>query len=480
MAQTGISRRTVIKGIGAVGAATIAAGCATGRGRISIGAPRAKPGDYADQLKRRVAETLLVDSHEHLNDESNRLKESAPGSQNRAADWSNLFGHYLDSDIISAGMPKKDHDDFFSPKLDPEQKWRLFEPIWPAVKNTGYGQAVAIAIRELYGIDEVSAKTVRRIAEQYRQWLKPGCYRKALVEVARLDSCQVNAGPYHESNMPDLLLQDISFLGMHMGPDIKGYAPPTGITVKELADWHKVIDWWFDKYSRYAVAVKSQAAYSRDLDFDDVKAEDAAPVFKRVAAKEPVSPQDMKRLEDHLFWYCVGKATENNLPVKLHTGYYAGQNRMPLARVAKNPGSVCDVVRRSPNTKFVLMHICWPYYEDMIAIAKQYTNTHLDMCWAWIMGPVTSTEFLKHYLTSAPANKLLTFGGDYRPFEPAVGHAFIARHGIARALIELVDEGWLTTDTALELVEPIMCGNGRRLFRLEEKKAACRKAPWVS
>jgi hypothetical protein len=188
---------------------------------------------------------------------------------------------------------------------------------------------------------------VGRIAEQYRQWVKPGFYRKVLVETARLDSCQVNDGPFHQSNMPDLLLQDISIVGMHIGPDFKSFGSPSGIAVKELADWHKVIDWWFEKYARYAVAVKSQAAYSRDLDYDEVKAEQAAPIFRRVLAKEPVSAEEKKRLEDHLFWYAVGKATEHDLPVKLHTGYYAGQNKMPLARVAKNPASVCEVVRRA-------------------------------------------------------------------------------------------------------------------------------------
>jgi len=464
-----------------MGAAGAAIACARARAVAPLVGRPAKPGDYREQITRRVAETVLVDSHEHLNDESDRLKESAAaGAQNRAADWSFLFGHYLESDILSAGMSEKDQKAFYSPGLDPAQKWKLLEPVWPAVRNTGYGQAVAIAIRDLYGIEEVSAKTVGRIAEQYRQWVKPGFYRKVLVETARLDSCQVNDGPFHQSNMPDLLLQDISIVGMHIGPDFKSFGSPSGIAVKELADWHKVIDWWFEKYARYAVAAKSQAAYSRDLDYDEVKAEQAAPIFRRVLAKEPVSADDKKRLEDHLFWYAVGKATEHDLPVKLHTGYYAGQNKMPLARVAKNPASVCEVVRRAPNARFVLMHICWPFYEDMIAIAKQYTNTCLDMCWAWIMGPATSTEFLKHYLTTAPANKILTFGGDYRPVEPVVGHAAIARQGIARALIELVDEGWLTTDAALELVAPIMHGNGQRIFRLDEKKAVCHKAPWLS
>jgi predicted TIM-barrel fold metal-dependent hydrolase len=226
------------------------------------------------------------------------------------------------------------------------------------------------------------------------------------------------------------------------------------------------------------VAVKSQAAYRRDLDYEDVPAEKAAPVFKRQINGEPISNEDRKLLEDHLFWYCVRKATEKNLPVKLHTGYYAGQNYMPLARLAENPVSVSDLLRRAPETTFVLMHICYPYYEDLISLAKHYTNAHIDMCWAWIINPAASVQFLKHYLVTAPANKVLTFGGDYIPVEPVVGHAAIARRGITRALVELVEEGWLTSSAAMDLIEPIMCGNGKRIFHLDEKISRCQKATW--
>jgi len=488
MAEKGITRRSAIQGMGAIGAAALAGGCATtGVGRkmraVGVGRP-ARPRDWREQIVRRVAETPLVDSHEHLLEEDNRLKRV--GDKSKLDDWSYIMDHYLDSDLLTAGMPRKDHERFFAPGADPMEKWRLVEPWWPAVRQTGYGQAVAIALRELYGVDDLNAQTVGRVQEQYAALIRPGFYKKVLVDTAGIDSCQVNSlqRPFTESRQPELLLQDISFIGMHMGPNLDTYAPTAGIEVRNLADWHKVIDWWFEKYGPYAVAVKSQAAYSRDVDFAAVPAADAAPVMKRVLEKDPVSAEERKKLEDHLFWYCVGKATAHGLPVKIHTGYYAGQNRMPLDVVAKNPGSASRVLRhaieKSPETRFVLMHIGYPYYEDMIALAKQYTNCCLDMCWAWIINPAASVQFLKHYLVTAPANKVLTFGGDYIPVEPVVGHAALARNGIARALIDLVDEGWLTVDAALGLVEGVMCGNGRTIFRLEEKKRAVKTAPWIA
>jgi hypothetical protein len=42
-----------------------------------------------------------------------------------------------------------------------------------------------------------------------------------------------------------------------------------------------------------------------------------------------------------------------------------------------------------------------------------------------------------------------------------------------------VDEGWLTPSAAIELIEPIMCGNGKRILHLDEKTARCKSAPWI-
>jgi predicted TIM-barrel fold metal-dependent hydrolase len=125
------------------------------------------------------------------------------------------------------------------------------------------------------------------------------------------------------------------------------------------------------------------------------------------------------------------------------------------------------------------MHICHPYYEGLIAAAKQYSNAYVDMCWSWIINPVAAKDFLKKYLVTAPANKILTFGGDYIPVEPVLGHATIARQGIGLTVSELVEEGWLSMSDRVELVDPIMHENARKIFNLAEKRQILRKAPWA-
>jgi uncharacterized protein len=473
-----LSRRSALKSAAAVGAAVWIGSEAGGSTVPMASEPPPQASDLRRQIFAKVWCTSLVDTHEHLCDEQDRLSSGGI----KADDWSVLLSHYFDSDLLTAGMPADVHQRFFSKGPSPLAKWKLLAPFWPAVKNTGYGQAVRISMRQLYGVENLSADTVEKVQAGYERTRKPGFYRRILRELGNIESCQVNAlgaAPFRESRMPALLMQDISIVGMFAGPNFSMFGAPTGTTVAELSDWHKVIDWWFNKYGRYAVAVKSQNAYSRDIDYLQVPAEKAAGIFRKKIQGQPVGSDDQKALEDHLFWYAAGKATENKLPVKLHTGYYAGQNGMPLSRLIHNAGSACELCRCAPHTSFVFMHICYPYYEELIAVAKHWTNAFVDMCWSWIINPIAAKDFLKKYLVTAPANKILTFGGDYLAVEPVLGHATIARQGIALALSELVEERWLSLDDALELVDPIMHGNARRIFRLAEKQEALSKAPWL-
>jgi predicted TIM-barrel fold metal-dependent hydrolase len=445
--------------------------------------PEFEPPQQSTELRReifsKVWNTPLIDTHEHLCDEADRVAPERLG--NRPDDWTVLLSGYLGSDLRTAGMPPEEHQRFYAPGLAPLEKWRLLEAYWPAVKNTGYGRAARLSLQQLYGIDELGADTVERAQQGYEQVRQPGFYRRVLCDLGKIESCQVNwlDSPFLESTMPTLMMQDLSIVGMFAGPNLKMFGEPAGIRVETLDQWHRVIDWWYAKYGNYAVAVKSQDAYRREIDYRPVAADDVADTFRRKLQGDPVSPADQKAIEDHLFWYAVNKATESNLPIKLHTGYYAGQNSMPLERLLHNAGSACELCRTAPESRFVFMHICYPYYEELIAVVKQYTNAYADMCWSWIINPVAAKDFLKKYLVTAPANKLLTFGGDYRYVEQVVGHATIARQGIALALSELVEEGWLTRSDALNLVEDIMHRNARRIFNLTEKERILRAAPWV-
>ena len=150
-----IPRRSTLKGIGAFGALT-AMGSKTVYGEEAVAYPGLsyRSNDIRKIISEKVFETPFIDTHEHLIEEKGRFTGSAHPRVS-SDDWTMVLSHYLNSDMISAGMSQESFDKFFSPDIDPIDKWALLEPYWSAVKNTGYGQAVCIALKELYDVEEL-------------------------------------------------------------------------------------------------------------------------------------------------------------------------------------------------------------------------------------------------------------------------------------------------------------------------------------
>jgi len=482
MSNEGVKRRDFISylGIGAIGVGL------SGTSEAFAGNKENKPVNARKTIAEKVFNTAIIDTHEHLPDEKDRLGDRLMiGDKNdKSNDWTYLFSHYLDSDMLSAGMSANDYKRFFSPGIDPVVKWKILEPIWQRVKHTGYAQAVRITIKELYGIDELSEHSVIQLQKAYQSMLVPGFYKKILQEKANIESCQITAYPILKSEMPDFLMSD--FWADLLITDVGNneYAKAAKIEPKSLTDWYRVIDWWFEKFGKYVVAVKIGLAYSRGIDFLRTSVEEAEPVINKVIQGEFVTTEERKKLQDHLFWYVVGQATKMDLPIKMHLGYQAQwtgrTEQMHLSMVRNNPSDACRLCDESKATRFIFFHISYPYYEEMLAVAKQYANATLDMCWSWIINPVAAKDFLKKFIVTVPSNKILTFGGDYKPVECVYGHSIVARNGIALALAELVEENYISLNEALALVDQLLNGNAREIFRLEEKQKLLKNLDWNS
>jgi len=457
-------------GLGLTGAAipVLASGCSE----------TSSPGSKTFQtIYEKVCHTLFIDTHEHLVNESVRL-EAGDRIGDKANDWTFLLSHYFNDDFVAAGVSPADYKRFYSTDLDALEKWDIIEPYWPYLKYTGYGQNVRITLKELYGIKDLTRENIPELNRAYKAMIQPGFYRRIIQEISGIESCQVNRWPYLKSEMPDLLMSDLHishFMESYMDSEFPDEA---GIQVRELEDWYGVIDFCFKKYGTRAVATKCGEAYSRNVNFKRIPFGKASDLFRQRMAGKSLSPSEENMIEDHLFWYCTDLATKMGLPSKIHLGYYAGTGRMPLERVGGNPGAACELCMESPDTKFVFFHIAWPYYEDILAVAKQFPNAYLDMCWAWIINPIAAKDFLKKFIVTVPLNKVFTFGGDYIPVELIPGHARIARRGIALALSELVDEGWLGMGEALSMCDDLMHGNARKAFNLDERGKFLKSIDW--
>jgi len=414
-------------------------------------------------IEKKVFETPFIDTHEHLIDESERLECIKPIIP--CDDWTLLLNHYFSFDLISAGISKEQIDDLFSNQVSPINKWEILKGYWPYLKNTASGIVFRNTIRILYNIAEISGENILELQNRYEQTREKGFYKYIIQDITNIKHCYVHSPiiACKKSESPDLLLHDIALNGL-IQVVVKPYSVPESVKINSLSDWHSLIDWWFTEYSQIATGVKIGNAYFRRLDFERVKASEVEEIFKRKISVQIISPGEEKKLQDHLFWYCVDKATEYGLPVKMHTGQWAMNNVMNMHWVKDNPSDCASLCRQAPNTKFVFFHLCYPHYEEMISLAKSYSNAYMDMCWSWSINPLAAKDFLKKFILTVPNNKIFAFGGDDKIVENLVGHAYVARKGIAQALTELVDEKWITISNALELVDYLMYKNAVEIF----------------
>ena len=122
-------------------------------------------------LGLEIKSLCVVDTHEHLWPEDHwagdnaklteRIKERGePGWGNDRPDiLQDLFLNYVRSDLEVAGATKEATRRLFDPAAgDIESRFAGIRDAWEATKHTGYGEAVRLIAREVYGLDSITAE----------------------------------------------------------------------------------------------------------------------------------------------------------------------------------------------------------------------------------------------------------------------------------------------------------------------------------
>ena len=223
-----------------------------------------------------------------------------------------------------------------------------------------------------------------------------------------------------------------------------------------------------DNQKKGGVAIKFEAAYFRSLYFSDPPREKAAAIYAKYHSGGVPSNQDYRTFQDYVFRVLIDQAGKLDLPVHFHSAvgigdYFSLRNGNPLnlENVLRDP--------RYAKTKFVLIHGGYPYTLEMIwltAAKNVYTDSSLV---GYYVYPSELKNILKQWISLFPERMM--FGSDAFPFNDAVGAeetfwlaARSARTAVAAALAELVAEGALSEEKALELARMYLHDNAARLY----------------
>ncbi len=286
---------------------------------------------------------------------------------------------------------------------------------WEATQYTGYGEAVRLIAREVYGLDSLTAEGLEAAQRKLEELRRPGERLRLLREVAGLDHVQIDDFRWAckpDESGPDFFLYDLSWANFASG-DREGRGASSRRPASRFPRLEDLREAMAALFQRYGPA---RSPSRRSTPTSAPCAGRSGRTRRRRARWRWCWPAARWRRRPGLPWATgAGRAASS-----LRSSTTCRSSSTPATTPAPGnmpidwvrAGNLCPLLARYPEARFVLMHIAYPYSDELVAIAKHYPNVWVDLCWAWSIDPYSSADFVRRFLHAVPSNKLFGFGGD--------------------------------------------------------------------
>jgi len=431
--------------------------------------------NHYERLREHVFGLEIIDTHEHLPArEADRPKEPDVLAE--------YLTHYFSCDLVSAGLSDQQLAVVRDWRKGLRERWRIAEPYWNAARNTAYGRALDIAVRDIYGFERIDGRTIVPLNEAFvAARAAGGVYEKVLKRMSKIRVSILDSNLDCDRKFFRSAVRLDDFVMVSNRSQLGWLAQRAGVkAIHTLADLEAACERAMDDaFRRGAACLKSGLAYCRSLRYDKVTGADAEAEFNALFADANIAPSwEMQRgrtskLQDYMMHCICRLADARGLTFQVHTGIQEGTGNYIYH---SEPTLLSNLFLEYPDVKFDIFHIGYPYQHTLSVLAKNFRNVFIDFAWAHAVSPTASINALVDYLDAVPANKISGFGGDYCFVDPVYGHQLIAREDIAKALAIKIEQGVFDPDRAKEVAKMILHDNPAALFGVKESpKPAERK-----
>ncbi len=421
-----------------------------------------------DRLREFIDGLVIYDTHEHLPGQ----EERRPARSDVLSEW---LTHYFSCDLVSAGLTPARLDQVRDASRPLLERWRVVEPFWRAAESTGYGRSLALSAQGIYGIDRICADTIEELNRRFlAARARGGHYRFVLKEKSRIRLSLLDSDLGADREFFASVVRMDGFLCPTHRRELAAAQERLGVPVHSIRDWKRAMEVELDRaLHKGAAAVKCGLAYQRSLRFDKAPEAEAETGFNELFADAHAPDwragiKTAKAFQDHMMHHLLALAEQRSLTVQFHTGLQEGNGNV-IADA--NPVHLTNLFLEYGGVTFDLFHMGYPYMAEVSALAKNFPNVCIDMCWGHIISPEAARRSLAEWLDSVPANKISAFGGDYCFVDGVYGHQELARRNVAAVLAGKVAEGSMDIDRAMEVARWLFVDNPQRIFRLGRAEA---------
>jgi hypothetical protein len=418
----------------------------------------------ARSLREFIAATGIVDVHEHhmpgalLSRNVNLLQLF----QQSYAGWTLARPYALpsetrDADPMLAGVPPT-----------------TWEALAPYLENSGsnaFVRNLVRAVTDLYtgGVSEITRANWPAIDDAVRQQHQRPDWCREVLQRAGVD--RVITDPFN-----DPMLDAHVALGQNYNSVLRinalacGWHPESqdhnGNRAHAMLGWLGLTADSFEAYlaalatlvhslgQRHQVALKNALAYDRDVAFDEPN----EGLARQAWGKRNPSPDERKAFGDFVVDRLCALAGERDVPVQMHLGTALIRGSHPL--------KAAGLIERHPRTRFLIMHLAYPWSRDLLGMAFVYRNIWLDLTWSLLISPSHFKLALHEAIEVLPDESRLMIGGDNWHVEETYGTLNLARQLIAEVLEEKVASGYFQVEDARRLAVKILRTNAVQFFKL--------------
>jgi len=409
--------------------------------------------DYANTMK-------IIDTHEHLHPTKTFIGEEPDVLKD-------YLSHYISSDLYAAGMSDQDMGKVCDYKTNINDRFKLLEPWLNQVKNTSYYRSLEISAKTIHDVNQITHDTIEELNEKFKKAASNKDYGKYIMK----DLCNIEVSindnweddmKFSTTELFAPVWQPVVYLN-YTGKDDAPYSDPIHINIENIT-----LNEYCEHFKKHltkqisdgAKGLKFPVAYWRSLFFEDVDYEEAARIFDEVKKSKEHFP---KKLQDYMMHFILGAASENNIPVQIHTGIQEG---MKHNLEFTNPMLLKNLFDKFPDLIFDIFHTSYPFERELTVLAKYYTNVYVDFCWSHIISPIAAKNAFYEMLDVLPYTKIFGFGGDYLFFDGIVGHLTLAKQDICSVLAQKVANDECDYGLAEKILQAVLYDNPKRVFKL--------------
>jgi len=242
----------------------------------------------------------------------------------------------------------------------------------------------------------------------------------------------------------------------HNGNSPFDYAKRLGVALNSFEDFEALLERAVDTMAvRNQVALKNALAYDRDVCFDEPN----SALARRAWGAVNPSAEERKAFGDFAVDRLCALAGERDIPMQMHLGTALIRGSHPL--------NAAGLIERHPRTRFLLMHLAYPWSSELLGMAFVYRNVWIDLTWSFLLSPTHFTRAFHEAIEILPDESRMMLGGDNWHAEESFGTFQRARRLMGRALRDKVDAGYFAEADARRLARKIFSENAAAFFRLK-------------